>query len=309
MPASDGQNVVSTFHLEKIQDEIEYAHIAGKDTDVFWHQLTSHLSASLLNRFTRSTSIITTMSTSAQDTEIIPGLPISPIVPELMFLGIDLVHTWPEGAVGRERTEGARDRSWALGELVRKCRHDESRRDQEKDIEKEEDWGREVLGEVQVCFLMALTTSVGNWACGEEWRRVLTLLLTCRAVVAEREGFFIETFKVLSQQLQWLAQSDGSQDEDGEMLGVREGWLEGLLRGFARGLEEAFEEDEGKGLRKKMEELRKWVEEQWGWDIGGERGLKRSEIVFLEDGEMVELEMEKDEEEEGEYAPTVVEMG
>ena len=100
-------------------------------------------------------------------------------------------------------------------------------------------------------------------------------------------------------------------------------YLKGLLRGFKRGLDEmgadtdtdteaeaeGAEEGVGDEVREEVVALEEWLRSEYGWDLGD--GYLRRGMVELEDGERVELEMDgavEEEEEEGEYAPVVVEL-
>ncbi|KAA6412473.1 MAG: hypothetical protein FRX48_03464 [Lasallia pustulata] len=90
-----------------------------------WGGLTSHVTPALLSRITGGSDdahwTLTSASCAKQDRDEIPGLSGEESVlveeKELGFLKVDLTRTWREGAVGRERTEGAMDRSWALEEV------------------------------------------------------------------------------------------------------------------------------------------------------------------------------------------------
>lgn len=59
------------------------------------------------------------------------------------------------------------------------------------------------------------------------------------------------------------------------------------------------------GLKQKLAELEAWLREKYGWEADD---VLRKGMVQLEDGEMVEIDMDgfDEEEEEGEYAPVVV---
>jgi A1 cistron-splicing factor AAR2 len=92
-----------------------------------WPVLTSNIKAPLLTRITGGDSNawrLTSASSSRRDLENIPGLDESDkqelqAQSELNFLPIELKQTWRQGATGRERTEAAQDRSWALENVVR----------------------------------------------------------------------------------------------------------------------------------------------------------------------------------------------
>jgi A1 cistron-splicing factor AAR2 len=113
-----------------------------------WLQLTSYVSEALLCRITQGESEslhLTSASSAAQDLDDIPGLASSESKThpekELHFLPVDLKRTWRPDATGRERTDAAQDRSWALSSLMSAAGNHH---------------GDEIIGELQFCFLMVL---------------------------------------------------------------------------------------------------------------------------------------------------------
>ncbi|MCJ1313517.1 hypothetical protein MMC25_007196 [Agyrium rufum] len=272
---------------------------------------------------------ISSSSTSLQDMETIPGLSheqvsdilhkpstgeSQPIETNLGFLDIDMKRTWREGAVGRERTEGARDRSWALETLVE---HWGSSPEIPK-LAKETDvriWGYFVLGQLQACFLMALL--LGNYACQQEWKRIVEVILTSKNCLMRRESFFVKAIEVLESQLK-AAQEIGEEGSEG-MFEFRDGdigegaWLRRVIGTFERNVIEIFHNspEEIPKLPDKLEDFKDFVEMQYGWSLVGNWGAR--EVVF-EDGETVgvggDRTFEDDEEEEkGEFAPVIVDLG
>lgn len=260
-----------------------------------WKHLTSYITTSLLARITCGPYdhwSLTSASSASVDADHIPGLSAleSIIQPEkeLGFLPIDLKQTWREGAEGRERTEAARDRSWALNNLI--ALH----------CTKENEM--EVLGELQFCFLMVLT--LNNNSCLEQWRRILGLLFTCRQAVLQRPSLFINLITTLKLQLNHIREVEGvlfDVSEEGGAI-VRK-WL----RDFKRGLEQ----ESGRGkedVLDELEDLEEFIKDEFGWEL--QRDFVRNGILELEDGERVEMDVGGDDEadELGEYAPTVVEL-
>ena len=279
-----------------------------------WSTLTTHVTQSLLSRLTSGTFTLTSTSCSVQDRDEIPGLSTSEVTSalegeELVFLGIDLSRTWREGAVGRERTEGARDRGWALAAVVRKSQEEATKVDggEEEDEAGEAQWGDRVLGEMEVCFLMVLT--LGNYSCLEEWKRVLELIFTSRQIIVEHEEFFCEATRLLGLQLRRCEDVEGGLFDFSDDGGGG-AFLKKLLKGFRRALIEVFADDGAKEerLKAEMEELEGWVKEEYGWDLSDD--MVRRGMLVLEDGEMVEMEMDgaEEDEERGEYAPVIVEL-
>lgn len=267
-----------------------------------WPLLTSHISLKTLTRIfpsTASTFAISSISSCPADSshEHIPGLSRSDVTSTfdslhespLNFLPINLKQTWPADAVGRDRTDAARDRSWYLSHLMEGLLPAPHARGKA---------AGEIVGEVQLCFVMVLT--LGNYSCLEQWKRVLGVVLTCRRAVGEVEGFFVEVLRILRLQLGHCEDVEGGLFE---FEGGGGGWLRGLLRGFKGTVGEVG----STGLVEEMSEIEDLMREVYGWEV--ESAMLRRGVVELEDGESAELSMEgADEEDEmGEYAPVYVE--
>ncbi|MCJ1392207.1 hypothetical protein MMC18_005074 [Xylographa bjoerkii] len=287
------RDVGHTSHVSK--DIVDNSEFVEELTD--WPLLVAHLSHELLERVTNpiypSTTAtgtvlsavprsvltvskflsvlktayytLTTSSTSPEDRDDIPGLSPEDARDglfgheenELGFLGINLKKTWRDGAVGRERTEGARDRSWALQETVQRSQQpkSESRVRSGKDFSphalqeagfhsaalgpssQEHLWGMAVLGEMELCFLAVLTQS--NYSCLEEWKRVLTLVLTSYGIISSQPRFFAASLDLLRCQLTHCDDVEGGLFDIGLESGSGEGnLLRRLLSGFKTELEE-----------------------------------------------------------------------
>ncbi|KAJ9302211.1 hypothetical protein DTO271G3_1077 [Paecilomyces variotii] len=275
-----------------------------------WVGLTGNISPQLLSRILGDPEVdvdgkprwtVTSGSTAQRDADQIPGLmsrETAGITAEqekdLRFLPVDLKRTWREGAIGRERTEAAQDRSWALGDIVRRVSQDGD----------EQIGERQVLGELQFTFLMVLTLM--NYSCLEQWKRLLNLIFTCRAAVTAREGFFTDVLRLLRLQLKRCDDVEGGLFEmDGEN-GAE--FLIKLLTGFKRTVDE-LSDGVGFAVKFELNVFEKWVKEEFNWELKKEAIVKRG-MLELEDGEQVEMEMnDADEEDEtGEYAPVIVDL-
>ncbi|OJD22306.1 hypothetical protein ACJ73_06348 [Blastomyces percursus] len=327
-----------------------------------WPQLTNHITPAVLSRILGSTTTTTTTNTTtaiiptnqnntpppppprwtvtsgssaARDRDDIPGLSAADVAracdtgtaseqeKELRFLPVDLKRTWRVGAVGRERTEAAQDRSWALGDLVWRFGKGEEGLGGvgrptagtepgagETTIDDDDDEGQEageaqILGELQFTFLMVLTLM--NYSCLEQWKRLLGLILTCRAAVLRREKLFVQVLHLLRLQLRHFDDVEGGLFEmDGDDGGAL---LRKLLAQFSRTVQE-FAQGEGRMVRKELGILENWVKRQYGWELRPGATVKRG-MVELEDGEQVEMEVigANEEDEMGEYAPVVVDLG
>lgn len=279
-----------------------------------WRELTEYITDDLLDRVlgtvasqdwagkrspaSRRSWSISSVSSAPQDVEKIPGLTVSEAVIEcekqLEFLPIDLKRTWREGAVGRERTDAVRDRSWYLGQLI------------ELAVESGGDrrvGAAQLLGELQLCFLMILT--LANWSCLEQWKRILGVLLSCRQALVEVGDYFVAVVRLLRIQLKHC------QDVEGGLFDLKEegaGWLKGLLAQFRRNVEELFDAANGETLKTELKQLEQDLRDEYGWESGKDI-LKRG-LLELEDGERVDMDMNgaDEEDETGEYAPVVVDL-
>lgn len=267
--------------------------------------------------------IITSASCAEQDRDEIPGLSAAEAIGDektMGALGIDLKRTWRPGAVGRERTEGAIDRGWALEDVVRRW----------GEGGEEEEWGMGVMGQMEGCFLMVLT--LGNFSCLEEWKRVLGLVLTCKTLIKKREEWFSGFLHQLRRQ---LAHGDDVEGGLFDMSDEGAGYLRELLKGFKRNLDEVFDDDDddaaaataaatgdthhknnrqerqevgGQSINHAFKNLERFLHAEYGWDLSDD--FLRRGLLELEDGEQVEVEMDEllGEDERGEYAPVVVDL-
>ncbi|PGH33310.1 hypothetical protein GX50_03863 [[Emmonsia] crescens] len=326
-----------------------------------WPQLTNYISSAVLSRIlgsnpnVTSTAIITrnqnttrpplprwtvsSGSSAVRDRDDIPGLSAAEVSKaydtgtaseqekELRFLPVDLKRTWRDGAVGRERTEAAQDRSWALGDLVGRFGKEvglatptpaaegsksttTAASDDDDDDEEEQGAGEaQILGELQFTFLMVLTLM--NFSCLEQWKRLLGLVLTCRAAVRKREKFFVRVLHLLRLQLRHFDDVEGGLFEmDGDDGGAL---LRRLLTRFSRTVQQDFAEGEkggGQMVRKELGLLEDWVKGEYGWELRPGATVTRG-MLELEDGEQVEVEVSgaNEEDEMGEYAPVIVDLG
>lgn len=285
-----------------------------------WAKLTSHLSPQVLSRMlgeaqldddARPSWTVTSANSAARDAEVIPGLTAQESSAEagkfggngesnekeLRFLPVDLKRTWREGAIGRERTEAAQDRSWALGDLIEQS--------SSSSLTDQRTGESHILGELQFCFLMILTLM--NYSCLEQWKRLLGLILTCRTAIRERELFFRDVLQLLLLQLRHCEDVVGGLFEmDGDYDG---NFLRTLLTNFRQLMEESLNGQDS-AVKREMAALEQWVRESYGWELR-KTSIMRRGLVQLEDGEEVELAMigADEDDEAGEYAPVVVDTG
>ncbi|KAI9655033.1 MAG: hypothetical protein M1831_004993 [Alyxoria varia] len=259
-----------------------------------WTRMTDCVSPEILTRICGSAKAsywtLDSASSAPQDFDHIPGLTEQEThvfkEQKLGFLPIDLKQTWREGAVGRERTEAAQDRSWALQNLLEsRCMK-----------------ATEIIGELQFCFLMVLT--LNNNSCLEQWKRILGVVLTCSKIVIERPLFFIQFLSCLRLQLEHCKDVDGGlfdlSDENNSILQIN-------LKRFRKGLEK-FSGEAKSDVMDELDELEDFMKDEYGWS--GKESYVKSGMIDLEDGERVEMDMNgmDEDDETGDYAPTVVEL-
>lgn len=276
----------------------------AKEELVDWPKLTSHIDRTLLTRITNGDAshwALSSASSAKRDLEAIPGLSNEDLTlqadKELNFLPIDLKQTWRAGATGRERTEAAQDRSWALHHLTQPShRHT---RNGDNNINESQ-----TLGELQFTFLMLLT--LNNFSSLEQWKRLLTLLLTSRAAITTNADLFVSAIRILTLQLQHCKLADNGlidlSDESGSLLKT-------LLSRFRKGLESIPSHSvDVQAVVDELEELEEYLHTEHGWIFGGM--FAKSGVLELEDGEQVRMDTTvfDEEDETGEYAPQIVEL-
>lgn len=261
-----------------------------------WPKLTDAITISLISKITQQPKVaevwsITSSSSARQDADDIPGLTRQEadgaIDKELQFLPIDLKNTWRKGAIGRERTEAAQDRSWALENLVREaCEHD-----------------TDIIGELQAVFIMVLT--INNNSCLEQWRRILGLVLTCQTAAVEHAAFFVRFLETLKLQLEHCSDAENGLFDFSDAGATL---LKSLMKRFRRGLEQQPGSQGKIDVMDQLDELEDFLRMEHGW-LMNDAHVKRGTIQ-LEDGEEVELDMDDvdEEDERGEYAPVIAEL-
>ncbi|KAI5806136.1 AAR2 protein-domain-containing protein [Geopyxis carbonaria] len=274
-------------------------------SDSEWRALTASITPAVLTTLlgpvwrvgSISESTSSNTAADAKEATILDAIPLRPDAdakPEyaITFTPIDLARSWPEGALGRERTLAARDKSWALHAAL-------SRWGDEKH------GGEQLLGEWQVAFVLGVL--LGNWAACEQWRRINGLFLGARSAAVDPtlSGVFCSFLAGLRQMVEALA---GGVVGDGGFLGDED--LAGVEKGMRR-FATALREDGGaKGkVGNSVKDWVKWGRERMEWSIDTREVLRRG-TVMTEEGDVVEVQEDglEEEEESGEYAPVVVEI-
>ena len=289
--------------------------VGGADTeeeDNHWEQLIDCIDSDLLDRITSQKHrkrkrgqghqyfSLSSISSSEQDVDELSGIEVKarsdenqlpgdvPDSHELNFFKIDLKRTWRPGAIGRERTDAAQDRTWSLNNIIHsQCPANDLA----------------IVGEIQFTFIMVLT--LNNWSCFEQWRRLVSLCLTCTNAIRERARLFIKLFRTLRLQIERCGNEDGGMFD---LQGDTGTLLHDLLLKFRKNVESLEGTVEKQDVIDEVDEVEQLLSSSHGFDF--HTNILRRGMVNLEDGERVELDMNDADEaaEEGDYAPQIVSL-
>lgn len=264
----------------------------------------------------------------------------------LDYTQINLKHTWPLNAVGRERTVWARDRSWVLTDIFRRLSPEYGGRQSESSLatadstaeslsgnlpssKDTEDGQSALLAELSISFV--LTVLLANYSSAVQFKHILEISLTAGEVIKSHTKYFVRLVGLVEEMLKAArlvvggkAESDDEDDEEAvgipvednvleEFVSGGDAWLIKLLRGFNRELkdvEEVRDKKELERLKEAFEKLEK-VCRRVGWYLDDQ--YVRKGMVDLppeEGGGRIEVELEdmEGEDERGEFAPVIVEL-
>jgi hypothetical protein len=101
----------------------------------------------------------------------------------LSFTQIDLKHSFPTNMIGSERSKYFLDKSFLLERLIR------------------DEWlnQEEILGEMQLCFLLLLSIHVFD--AFEQWKSIVILLCQCKEALRKRTSLYVDFCLSLRHQL------------------------------------------------------------------------------------------------------------
>jgi A1 cistron-splicing factor AAR2 len=163
--------------------------------------------------------------------------------------------------------------------------------------------GDEIIGELHFCFLMVLT--LNNFSCFEQWKRILTLVFTCKTAVVTHPDLFTQTIASLRLQLMHCKDAEGGlidlADEGGSLL-------KSILARFRKGLNSLPRIEEVQDVFDELDDLEAYLRAEHGWQFGGT--FAKSGVLNLEDGEQVGMDTTAydEDDETGEWAPQVVDL-
>lgn len=265
-----------------------------------WYQLTFAIQPDLLNRITAQTQNtwhVTTMDSVAGDTALAEESKLyTSETSHLRFMFPMDAHLINPEATGSERTRQALDPTgWILDKI-----EDPNGNYRPEDL----------LGEFQFAFLVGM--HLGNLSCLEQWFFLATRLIfrSYRLAVdrPEQARNLIQTFHA-----QLLYNDRYLQGDILDLMPEPARKLRMALTIYKTRLDETLlslgekcsSDQQAVGLA--FSSLESWLL-RLGWDLKGE--YVRSGTVMLEDGETVKAELSdfEDEDERGEFAPTIVEM-
>ena len=168
-----------------------------------------------------------------------------------------------------------------------------------RDSHSSEQQGLDLIAELQFCYIMVLT--IGNYSCFEQWKRILTLLLTSYNAVSTHAKMYLELFKTLRIQLEHC------DDVDGGLFDLSDQRNNSLARNLVDFKRHMDEDTSFPGaVKKQFLRLEIFLQDSFHWDLSS--SYLRKGVVQLEDGEQVELELSdlEDEDERGDFAPVIV---
>ncbi|KAF9129045.1 a1-alpha2 repression [Mortierella sp. 14UC] len=209
----------------------------------------------------------------------------------ISFTPINLRSSFRKGAVGEEVTRYSLDKSWLLNNLFTIVYHNDV---------------SAFLGEYQAAFVtMLLSYHLGAF---RQWK-TMTILI-CQSTEATSSPnyatLFSEFILTLHHQLTSIPSSFfmdllfASPDEDD----MTANFLELALKGMGKNIQAGLRRGQCLGLRKPMQGLQKAVLESFEWKIPGD--FKKVQKVVEVRPDLLDSE-DEDYEEEGEYAPVIVE--
>ncbi|KAI1180287.1 A1 cistron-splicing factor [Nemania sp. FL0916] len=265
-----------------------------------WYQLTSAIRPGLLSCITRqaeNTWYVTTTDSVAGETRLAQETRLyASGAAQLHFTFPMDAHLINPDATGVERTSQALDPTgWIIDKL-----ENPSNGHQPEDL----------LGEFQFAFLVGM--HLGNFSCLEQWFFLAArLIFRSYSLTVERPRQARSLIQTFHAQLLY---NDQYLEEDVlEMMPEQARKLKLALTTYKARLDEKLivlgdqSTPDQQAVAIAFSTLQSWLWQR-GWDLNGE--YVRSGNIMLEDGEMVQAELSdfEDEDERGEFAPTVVEM-
>ncbi|CAI2177495.1 19959_t:CDS:2 [Funneliformis geosporum] len=239
-------------------------------------RLTNYITPRLISIILPNDGKVTNISSSTVDEEELINLGDSRYGESdiILFTKFDLKKSWKLGATGQEVTKYSQDKSWLLDELLTKS-YDNNY--------------KELLGELQLAFVCLLMAQ--NYAGFVQFKNLVQLICSCQEALEKyADTLFIDFIDVLNYQLE-----ECPQDFFHEIL-AENNYLIHSLKIFRRNILDSINASSQQQsqkfhvLRRRFEKFRGFLNKRFHWGIVDEELAK------------------EEEEEEGEYAPVVVEL-
>ncbi|CAG8595876.1 17104_t:CDS:2 [Acaulospora morrowiae] len=246
-----------------------------------WVHLTNFITPLLIERVLPHNGKLSNASSSTVDEEELQNIGGSNFKEDtVMFTKFDLKKSWRSGAVGQEITKYSQDKSWLLEDLLKNVYNNDY---------------KELLGELQLSFVCLLVAQ--NFSGFTQWKNLVQLICTCEeAINTYADTFFTDLIDVIKFQL-----DECPQDFFYDVISENN-FLSSVLKTLYKNILELALTTEPSSslpvdtqrskrlhnLRRKFEKFRGFLNRKFHWEIAGDSN--------------------NDEEEEGEYAPVVVEL-
>ncbi|KAI8583299.1 hypothetical protein K450DRAFT_222945 [Umbelopsis ramanniana AG] len=252
-----------------------------------WMALTNYITKSLLHRIFPNNGIISHLPSRNNDS--LPSLleemdrrmgrEVVEKEEGVEFTAFDPRQSFPPGASGSEITKWSMDKTWLTKELLREVYNSDY---------------HNLLGELQLAFVATLLGQ--NFTSFNQWKKIVQLLCSCQELVDESPQLFSDFLDVLTKQM-----NECPQDFFYDILSENH-FLSQQLKTFSRNIPGSNEK-----LRQKFVAFHQKLQEKFHWEIPGLPASLKDHRRRSSDREIHD-DSEDDEDEEGEFAPTIVEL-
>jgi len=246
-----------------------------------WVSLTNYITKSLLHRIFPNNGIIShlpsktnsTLPSLLEELDRRMGREVIEKEEGVEFTVFDPRQSFPPGASGSEVTKWSLDKTWLTKELLKEVYNSDH---------------HHLLGELQLAFVATLLGQ--NFSAFNQWKKLIQLLCSCQEFMEESPQTFSDFLDVFLNQMK-----ECPQDFFYDILSENQ-FISQVLRSFSRNIPAS-----NKDLHVKFKTLYDTLKEKFSWEIPGV-------TPSLKDPNYSGYDTEDDEEEEGEYAPAIVEM-
>lgn len=286
----DADAVISASHLKTLDGELAPYPFAGLDS---WKRITKHINETILEVVLGGERMLSGM-TNVLGEEAEKGEEIIPSRDErgIKFVAFRLKKSWKEGAVGEEVTRYSKDKSWLFGHVV------EEQLDQgEYNMLRVRYWliidSLRLLGQLQLAFILVIHLS--SYGALSSYKRILALFTRSSDMLRNPSAYVSSTASV---QVVYKAFVDALA---GQLSAIPDGSFETELPEL-----DLFFLDEIESLRQNIEGSLISTALKTSWKGLRQAGKKwRWQLDTLQARPVTE---EEESDEEGEYAPQVVEI-